>query len=212
VEIEPIETLSGDAQLDLPEFDDPPADPLELLAGWLKSARERGVREPQALALATADAEGTPSVRVVLLKQAGDALVFNTDSRSRKGRDLAARPWAAGTLYWRETLQQVTIEGPVRQMSEAESDALFAARPRAAQAASVASGQGEALDDPGGLKARAAELAAGDEALSRPPHWSGYELTPERLEFWHGSGDRLHRRLLYERSGGGEWSARRLSP
>jgi len=211
MEIKPVETLSGDAELDLPEFDAPPPDPLELLERWLESARAQGAREPQALSLATADAEGRPSVRVVLLKQVGSSLLFTTDSRSRKGRELAARPWAAGTLYWRETLQQVTLEGPVRRLSEAESGALFAARPRAAQAASIASDQGEPLDDPERLQTRAAELAAGDAPLSRPPHWSGYELVPEQIEFWHGDADRLHRRLLYERSGEG-WTPRRLNP
>ena len=211
MKIEQAETLAGDADLDLPEFDDPPADPLKLLDLRLREARERGVREPQALALATADADGRPSVRVVLLKQVGSALVFTTDSRSRKGRELAARPWAAGTLHWRETLQQVVLEGPVRQMTGPESDALFAARPRAAQAVAIASGQGEPVDDPEQLQAAAAEIAAGDAPLTRPPDWSGYELIPEGVEFWHGSPDRLHRRLRYARAGDG-WAHQRLQP
>jgi pyridoxine/pyridoxamine 5'-phosphate oxidase len=105
---EPIETLSGDPTLELPEFDDPPADPLPLLERWLRLADERGVREPRALALATADAEGRPSSRILLLKQVTPALVFSGSYESRKGRELAANPRAAGTLYWRETLQQVT--------------------------------------------------------------------------------------------------------
>ncbi len=140
--MEPVETLSGDPTLELPEFDAPPADPLPLLESWLRTADEKGVREPRALALATADAEGRPSVRTLLLKQLSPTLVFAGSYESHKGRDLAANPRAAGTLYWRETLQQITIEGPVEKLSEEESDALFAERPPAGQATTVASDQG----------------------------------------------------------------------
>ena len=122
-----------------------------------------------------------------------------------------ANSWAAGTLYWRETTQQVVVEGPVRRLSEAESDRLFAERPRIAQAATVASRQGEPLEEPAQLRAGAAQLATGDAELTRPPGWSGYELAPQQVEFWHGSSDRLHRRLLYVRSDEG-WTSRRLQP
>lgn len=211
MEAEPIETLSGEIELDLPEFDDPPPDPLKLLDRWLERAWEHGVREPQALALATASAEGRPSVRIVLLKSVDPALVFAFPGHSRKAQELAENPWAAGTLYWRETTQQVVVEGPVQRMSEEESDALFAERPRIAQAAAIASRQGEPLDEPAALRAQAAEAAADDEQLTRPPGWSGYELAPQRIEFWHGNKDRLHQRLLYVRSGEG-WAHRRLQP
>lgn len=210
MDAEPIETLSGEIELELPEFDDPPPDPLKLLGRWVEQAWEHGVREPQALALATASAEGKPSVRIVLLKAVDPVLVFAFPGHSRKARELEANPWAAGTLYWRETTQQVVVEGPVRRMSEAESDALFAERPSSGQAAAIASRQGEPLDDPQALRTRAAELADGGE-LIRPPGWSGYELAPRQIEFWHGSRDRLHRRLLYVRSDSG-WSHQRLQP
>jgi pyridoxamine 5'-phosphate oxidase len=206
-----IETLSGDPTLELPEFDDPPADPLRLLERWLQGADERGVREPRALALATADAEGRPSSRILLLKQATPFLVFAGSYESRKGRDLASNPRAAGTLYWRETLQQVTIEGPVSKLSEEESDALFAERPQAARASAVASKQGDTLDDPAGLRDAAKALAADGEPPSRPPHWGGWRLDPDLVEFWHGSPDRLHRRLLYMKTDGA-WQHRRLQP
>jgi dihydrophenazinedicarboxylate synthase len=127
---EPIETLSGDPTLVLPEFEAPPEDPLPLLERWLQMADERGVREPRALALATADAEGRPSNRILLLKQISPAIVFAGSYDSRKGRDLEANPRAAGTLYWRETLQQIVVEGPVRKLSEEESDALHRAAAR----------------------------------------------------------------------------------
>lgn len=186
-------------------------DPLSLLASWLLSARKRGVREPNAMALATADANGQPSNRVVLLKQWNDALVFTADRDSHKGRDLAGRAWASGVLYWRETLQQLVMAGPVEELSDAESDALFADRPRTAQAASIASEQSQSLNDPDELRARAEELAAGGASLPRPAGWRGYRLDPVEIEFWHGSPDRLHRRLRYSREAGA-WSHRRLQP
>lgn len=206
---EPVETLSGDPTLDLPEFDSPPGDPLPLLERWLRAADERGVREPRALALATNDGEGRPSVRTLLVKQLSPTLVFAGSYESRKGRDLAANPRAAGTLYWRETLQQITIEGPVSRLSEAESDALFAERPAAGQATTVASEQGAALGDPEELRRKADQL--GEEALRRPATWGGYRLDPDLVEFWHGSPTRLHRRLLYIKGENG-WSHRRLQP
>jgi dihydrophenazinedicarboxylate synthase len=211
VATEPIETLSGDPSLALPEFDAPPEDPLPLLDRWLQLADEREVREPRALALATADGEGRPSSRIVLLKQVSPALVFAGSYDSRKGRELAANPRAAGTLYWRETLQQIVVEGPVRKLSEEESDALFAERPPAGQATTVASQQGEPLTDPAQLRQTADSLPAGEEPLRRPPRWGGYRLDPDLVEFWHGSPDRLHRRLLYAKSNGA-WTHQRLQP
>lgn len=208
---EPVETLSGDPTLELPEFDSPPEEPLPLLERWLAAADERGVREPRALALATADAEGRPSSRILLLKRVSPALVFAGSYESRKGRELAVNPRAAGTLYWRETLQQVTVEGPVRRLSEEESDAIFGARPADAQASAVASRQGEPLDDPAELRRAADELSSARESLGRPGRWGGYRLDPDLIEFWHGSPDRLHRRLLYMKSDG-VWTHRRLQP
>jgi pyridoxamine-phosphate oxidase len=207
---EPTETLSGDPTLELPEFDAPPDEPLPLLERWLQIADERGVREPRALALATADAEGRPSSRILLLKQATPFLVFAGSYESRKGRDLAANPRAAGTLYWRETLQQVTVEGPVRKLSEEESNAIFGERPAAARATTVASEQGKPLEDPEELR-RAARSLAGDDSVRRPRRWGGWRLDPDTVEFWHGSPNRLHRRLLYTKSEGG-WASRRLQP
>jgi dihydrophenazinedicarboxylate synthase len=208
---EPVETLSGDATLELPEFESPPDDPLPLLERWLRIADEKGVREPRALALATADSAGRPSTRIVLLKQIVPAIVFAGSYESRKGQDLVANPRAAGTLYWRETLQQITVEGPVRRLSEAESDALFAERPPAGQATTVASAQGEALANEEELRKAADELATGEKSLSRPSRWGGWRLDPDLVEFWHGSPDRLHRRLLYMKTESG-WTSQRLQP
>jgi pyridoxamine 5'-phosphate oxidase len=206
---EPIETLSGDPTLELPEFDDPPAEPLPLLERWLQLADERGVREPRALALATADTGGRPSSRILLLKQVAPVLVFAGSYESRKGRELAANPRAAGTLYWRETLQQITVEGAVRRLSGAESDAIFGKRPPNAQATAVVSEQGEPLESLEELRQAADSLAG--EPLHRPGRWGGWRLDPDLIEFWHGSPSRLHRRLLYLRVDGG-WTSRRLQP
>jgi dihydrophenazinedicarboxylate synthase len=206
---EQVETLSGDPTLELPEFGAPPTDPLPLLDRWLLTADEKGVREPRALALATADGEGRPSVRTLLVKQLSPTLVFAGSYESRKGRDLTVNPRAAGTLYWRETLQQITIEGPVERLGEEESDALFAERPPAGQATTVASDQGEVLADPDRLRAKADRLDG--EKLRRPANWGGFRLDPDLIEFWHGSPTRLHRRLLYVRGDAG-WSHQRLQP
>jgi pyridoxamine 5'-phosphate oxidase len=208
---EQIETLSGDPTLVLPEFDDPPEDPLPLLERWLQRADERGVREPRALALATADTEGRPSSRILLLKQVTPALIFSGSYESRKGRELEVNPRAAGTLYWRETLQQVTVEGPVRKLAEAESDAIFGERPADARATTVASRQGAPLDDPAALRHKVDALSSSGEPLGRPQGWGGFRLDPDLIEFWHGSLDRLHRRLLYVEQEG-RWTHRRLQP
>ena len=207
-------TFSGDTALWLAEFDDPPADPITLLHEWLDAADRRGVREPRAMLLATADAAGHPSSRVVLLKAAtADGLVFGTHTTSRKGTDLAARPFAAATFHWRETVQQVHVSGPVRRLPEAESDLLFAERPPAARATTAASAQSRPLDSESALRERAAALlaAAAGTPIPRPADWSGFLLVPTAIEFWQGSEDRLHRRLHYRRANDA-WIAERLQP
>ncbi|MEV4627308.1 phenazine biosynthesis FMN-dependent oxidase PhzG [Micromonospora sp. NPDC049523] len=206
------ESLTGDATLRLAEFDTPPADPLPLLREWLDAAVDAAVREPGAMVLATADSDGRVSSRVVLLKELRPSgLVFTTHHASRKGRDLAARPYGSATFYWRERLQQVNVAGPVQPLNSAESDALFAERPEAAKATTAASRQGDPLDDEGHLRQRAADLLAAGTPIDRPPGWGGYVLRPAAVEFWYGSPDRLHRRLRYEHDGR-TWSYQRLQP
>lgn len=207
-----VGSLGGDASLELLEFDAPPADPMALLREWIADAFARGVREPLAAALATVSADGRPSNRVLLLKAVGDdGIVFYGQRDSRKGRDLAAVPFASVTLYWRETIQQVRIDGRVALLDDAASDELFASRLRAAQAAAVASAQSRALDDEAALRARFDAAVAGDDPIPRPAGWGGYRLVPDAIEFWHGNRDRLHRRLRYARDGTG-WSTERLQP
>lgn len=205
-------TFSGDASVRLPEFDDPPAEPVGLLDAWLAAAVKRGVSEPYAMVLATADAAGVPSSRVVSLKavEAG-GLVFTTHVASRKGADLAVRPYASVTFYWRETVQQVHVSGRVYRLPEARSDILFAERPAAAQATTAASHQSRPLAGEARLHERAASLLAAGTPVTRPHGWAGFRLEPDGIEFWQGSEDRLHRRLRYDRAGA-EWTSCRLQP
>jgi len=206
-------TLSGDDTIELVEFDAPPPDPLELLAAWLASADAHGVREPRALTVATVDARGVPATRVVLLKSvSAEGLLFTTHTGGRKGRHLAERPVAAGTLYWRETLQQINVAGPVVAVPADEADRLFDDRPLDARATTAASRQSELLDDEEALHRRAEELAARPDTLRRPETWGGYRIVPDVVEFWQGRRTRLHRRLEYRREGSGAWTARRLQP
>jgi pyridoxamine 5'-phosphate oxidase len=195
-----------------PEFTEPPTDPIGLLHGWFDAAVRRGVSEPGVLALATADAAGHSSNRMVQTIRITDrGLVFSSHTGSRKGRDLEARGWASGVLYWRETKQQIVLTGPVERLPDTESDALWAARPRATHPMSVASRQSAPLEDEAALRAEAGRLADSGEPLPRPAAWVGYELVPSTVEFWQASPDRLHRRLRYRRVYGG-WSTARLQP
>lgn len=206
-----IETLSGDEMPDLPEFADPPADPLALLGSWVRSATAHGVREPSAVALATADAAGRPANRTLLVKDVAErGLTFTTDSGSPKGADLAVRPYAAMVFYWRETLQQIRVSGAVTPLPDDESDALFADRPLEARATTAASSQSEPLDSDAALRARAEALTA-EATVPRPEGWLGYLLEPDEIEFWQGRTDRLHLRLRYRRADG-SWTAHRLQP
>lgn len=208
------QSLSGDTTLVLPEFDTPPQDPYPLMRAWLDSAVAREVREPYAAVLATADRSGRASSRVLLIKEIDDrGLQFTSFQGSRKGQELAGTPWGSLTFYWRETLQQLTVQGPVEVLTGPESDELFARRPLAAQATTAISRQSRPLDDEAALKAGAKALAADGGPVPRPDEWTGYRLVPQAIEFWYGSPDRLHRRLRYDR--GAEtsgWAHQRLQP
>lgn len=194
------------------EFWLPPPDPVRLFRDWFERATQFGVSEPGALSLATADALGRVSNRIVkMITVTADGLVFTSHTDSRKGRDLAATGWASAVLYWRETNQQVILTGQVHQLPDTESDALWLARAPGTHAMSVASHQSSTLDDEIALRAEAGRLAAAGEPLPRPARWVGYILVPDNVEFWHIGRDRLHLRLLYERVGG-HWTNRRLQP
>ncbi|PPS67514.1 MULTISPECIES: phenazine biosynthesis FMN-dependent oxidase PhzG [Streptomyces] len=195
------------------EFIAPPAEPMELLRTWFDSAVADAVREPGALALATVDAQGLVSNRIVqVLTIRTTGLVFASHSDSRKGRDLAETGWASGVFYWREAARQVSVSGPARPLPDAESEALWAARPVATHPMSVAAHQSAPLPDEDALRRRARELGRDGSALPRPDRWLGYLLEPASVEFWQADPeDRLHRRLRYERDGSG-WRTGRLQP
>jgi len=189
------------------------ADPIAQFAAWWELA-EREVPLPDAMTLATVDADGAPDARMVLLK-AFDAggFRFFTNYESAKAGQLAATPRAALILYWREVDRQVRARGPVERLSDSESDAYFATRPRASQLGAWASPQSRPISDRAELDALLLEVTEsfGDGEIPRPPHWGGYLLRPETVEFWQGQVARLHDRFLYTREDEG-WRIDRLGP
>jgi pyridoxine/pyridoxamine 5'-phosphate oxidase len=211
-----FESLRGAVDLDFPEYDRPPDEPLGLVRRWLKDATERGVREPTALALATADARGRASSRTVTIIAITDrGLVFASHRDSQKGRELAATGWASGLLYWRETGQQIIMSGPVVLLSDTESDALWADRPSPLHAMSTVTRQSAPLADVAAMRAAASDLEALGRPLPRPNFFVGYRLEPAAVELWCAASDRLHRRLRFDRDGDprrGGWRTTRLQP
>jgi pyridoxamine 5'-phosphate oxidase len=190
------------------------SEPLEQFQRWYEGAVAAGVVEPEAMALATADADGMPSVRFVLLKGIDDRGVeFFTNYESRKGRELIANPRAALAILWKPLQRQVRLEGPVEVLEPEESDAYFASRSRGSQLGAWASKQSEVIPDREWLEARLAAVDAeypGD--VPRPPHWGGFRLLPTTVEFWEGRPNRLHDREAFTRGEDGAWVSARLSP
>lgn len=187
-------------------------DPFDLFDRWLADAVAAGITEPNAMALATATPDGTPSVRIVLLKSLdAEGAVFHTNYDSRKGVELGANPRAAAVLLWHDLSRQVRIEGPVAPISAEESDAYFTSRPPGGRISAQASPQSQVVADRAELERRWDEAAASAEAGTRPPHWGGLRLTPESFEFWQGRPNRLHDRIRFRASGDG-WDRDRLAP
>jgi len=194
--------------------EDVAAGPVEQFARWFAEARESGAADPDAMYLATATAEGRPSVRTVLLRGFGeDGFRFFTNYASRKGRELGENPWAEGLFYWSPLDRQVRIAGRVERLPAADCDAYFAERPFGSRVAAAASPQSEVLASRTALEERYERLAeeyAGRE-MPRPEGWGGFRIVPETVELWQGRPNRLHDRLRYRRSGGG-WLLERLAP
>ena len=189
-------------------------DPYSQFAKWYDEARATERPLPHAVALATATSSGHPSLRMVLLKGFdAHGFVFYTNYRSRKGRELARNTHATLLFYWGALERQVRLEGRAARLTARESDEYFATRPRGSQLAAWASSQSAVLANRGALERRfAATSRRFPDAVPRPPHWGGYRLVPEEVEFWQGREDRLHDRLLYRRVRGGRWRIERLAP
>ncbi len=197
------------------DFDHPPAEPLAALERWLDDARGTDLRNPHAMTLATVDPDGRPSARIVLLKGLDErGAVFYTNRHSRKGRALDAKPRATLLLHFDALLRQVCIEGRVTHLDDDEADAYFASRPRGAQIGAWASRQSEPVDSRASLEAQVAAVEERFEGqrVPRPPHWMGYRVSLDRIEFWQGRPDRLHDRIVYEPGNGGTWTTIRLCP
>ena len=189
-------------------------DPIALFSTWLTEAETTEPNDPNAMALATVNAAGQPAVRMVLLKGHDErGFVFYTNQESRKADDLRANARAGLLFHWKSLRRQVRVEGPVTPVSDAEADAYFATRGRISRLGAWASDQSRPLDARTTLEARLAEVTARFEGgdVPRPPHWSGYRVTPEAIEFWQDGTHRLHDRHVFTRTGV-SWSEGRLYP
>lgn len=191
-------------------------DPLSLFADWFAEAETSEVNDPNGMALATADSQGRPSLRMVLLKgYDADGFVFYTNLESKKGRQLAENPNAALLFHWKSLRRQVRLEGPVTPVSDEEADAYFATRARQSQIGAWASEQSRPCEGRFELEKRVAKYAAKFNigTVPRPPHWSGFRLSPRYVEFWKDGAFRLHDRQVFRRpDADAPWTVERLFP
>jgi pyridoxamine 5'-phosphate oxidase len=192
------------------------SEPLRLFAAWLEEATRKEPADPNAMALATVDADGLPNVRMVLLKGVDDrGFVFYTNLESAKGRELGAQPKAALNFHWKTLTRQVRVRGPVERVTDAEADAYFSSRARLSQIGAWASKQSSPLESRLAFE-KAVALYTAKHAVGsvpRPVYWSGFRLIPLSIEFWHDRPFRLHERIVFQRKeAGAPWSKTRLYP
>lgn len=192
-----------------------PTDPFALFADWFAEAKQSEPNDPDAMAFASADARGRPSVRMVLLRRFGpEGFGFFTNLDSRKGRELAENPFGAMLIHWKSLRRQVRAEGRVEQVSDAEADTYFESRARESQIGSWASDQSQPLESRGVFERRYEQMRERfeDGPVPRPPRWSGFRLIPDRIEFWSDRAFRLHERRLFVAQSDGSWSEGLLYP
>jgi pyridoxamine 5'-phosphate oxidase len=190
------------------------SDPVAMFTRWFDNARAAGVLEPNAMVLSTVSADGVPSARTVLLKGlSASGFVFFTNYESRKARELGANPHCSLVFGWYQLQRQVRVEGVASRIPRAETDAYFASRPRDSQLGAWASPQSTVVPDRAALDASYAEVEQRFDGVdvASPPHWGGYVVVPERVEFWQGRRSRMHDRLEYRRQGA-DWATQRLAP
>ena len=196
----------------------PASDPFALFETWFAEALVSEPNDANAMALATSTADGSPSVRMVLLKGNDErGFVFYTNAESRKGGEILANPQAALLFHWKSLRRQIRIEGPLEEVTGDEADAYFHSRPRKSQIGSAASDQSRVLDSRDTYLARVGTMAGQYEGhtIPRPPHWTGFRLNPQRMEFWTDRPNRLHERRQFDRPGEGEgdgWTSSLLYP
>jgi pyridoxamine 5'-phosphate oxidase len=209
--MDPVERPRWLASGDFTEADDP----FQLFAVWFEEAARAEPADPNAMTLATVDADGMPNARMMLLKEVDErGFVLFTHASSAKGHELAACPRAALVFHWKSLKRQVRVRGLVEPASASEADDYFSSRPRQAQIGAWASRQSTPLESRSVLEAAVASYAAKyPDAVPRPPHWCGYRIVPRAIEFWHDRSFRLHDRIVFERTRAGEpWSKTRLYP
>jgi pyridoxamine 5'-phosphate oxidase len=191
-------------------------DPFALFDQWFADATQSEVNDPNAMTLASVDAQGLPDARIVLLKgHDRNGFVFYTNTTSAKGRHLAAQPYAALVFHWKSLLRQVRIRGAVSAVTAAEADAYYQSRPRESRIGAWASRQSQPLANRAELESAVTEVQKrfADGDVERPPHWSGFRITPQTIEFWHDRPFRLHDRIVFSRTpGAAEWTKQRLFP
>lgn len=196
-------------------FEHPPKTPFTWLQGWLDEAAQLPLNEPMAMNLATVDKQGRPSSRIVLFKGfKNEGICFYTNYQSRKGAQLEQHAHAALCFWWDAPMRQIRVEGRCEKLPQADSDAYFASRARGSQLGAWASQQSQPTDDREALERAYAEQEQrfAEQPVERPPHWGGYCLHIDRIEFWQGRDNRFHDRVLYQRQADSSWDTTRLQP
>lgn len=209
-----IADIRNEYRLNLFDENDIAASPIEQFTSWWNDALNSEIYEPNAMTLATSTGDGKPSARIVLLKGYDECgFVFFTNYQSHKGKELEENPYAALVFFWKEIERQIRIEGTVEKVSAKESDNYFFSRPEGSRIGAWASPQSEVIADRSLLDENTKRFTEEfKNSIPRPPHWGGYRVMPQKIEFWQGGTNRLHDRIQYTKTAEGSWRAERLAP